>query len=206
MPPTTDSAPPLDGKPCRHHHPVALQLLVLSAALCTLSACSFRRLSSDLELMERTYLLSGMITSAADHDTDIWVVTMERRTDGEVVSADVTKTGRFGAYAFMVEGPDDHYLMAFTDTNEDDGYDPGEPAWIHSDKAGKAEAVEFEPGHTNKRVFGELSAKTMIPRDLIEEPARSTICRTTAAFLFDTSIDTRRPSHWRRRRPIRIAE
>ena len=128
----------------------------------------FRRLARDVTRMQRSYLLSGLITNAEDFDADVWVGAVRWTPDGEVVSGVRTKLGKLGLFAFSVEGAEHWYVVSVADLNGDGRYDVGEPAWIHADADGRPAAIVFDRDEQQAHVRGEVRADQVVPEALVE--------------------------------------
>jgi pimeloyl-ACP methyl ester carboxylesterase len=70
-------------------------------------------------------------------------------------------------FAFFVKSSNNQFAMAFSDRNGNERYDPGEPAWIHSDAGGKAAPVVVDPVSRIARLTGRLSAAVAPPPELL---------------------------------------
>jgi hypothetical protein len=123
----------------RAQSPVLARTRALGCLLLLLSACacsSFRTLRKEVSFMEATSIVSAVVKNA-DQYPDVYGLVIEWDRDrGKVLSADVTRVGDLGVFAFFVTSPINQYVMAFSDRNGNKRYDPGEPGWIHSDASG----------------------------------------------------------------------
>ena len=150
----------------------------LLIALCSASlGCGFLRLGGEVELLESNYLLGGMVANAVDYDCDIFVIVLGRDSAGRVVSADIGKAGKHGAFGFLIESPEGQHLAAFADVNRNGRYDAGEPAWLHAGRDGAPAPIRFLQGTRRGRAVGRLSSRTKIPDDLIHEAREFTAGR-----------------------------
>ena len=95
-----------------------LSLLAMAAASSFLTGCAnFKLLGKDLDLIDRTYVVTGQIRNAGQFPNVYGVITeWENGTTGKVESADFTTIGNVGVFGFLVERKRDQYLfdgMAF---------------------------------------------------------------------------------------------
>ena len=147
-----------------------LSLLAMAAASSFLTGCAnFKLLGKDLDLIDRTYVVTGQIRNAGQFPNVYGVITeWENGTTGKVESADFTTIGNVGVFGFLVERKRDQYLFAFSDENANKLYDEGEAAWFDADASGRPVPLEFEfDGGRKSRSYGELSRDVIIPNDLI---------------------------------------
>lgn len=84
---------------------------LLAGALVSASGCSLFRLAEDLEAMERSYVIDGIVANP-DRYEKVYAFSIERDSDGRIVSADRARAGMLGAFAFVVEGAEGHYVLA----------------------------------------------------------------------------------------------
>lgn len=136
--------------------------------LCCLAGCAgFRKLGRDLRFMERTSIVTCRIANAGEHRRVIGlVIEWDRETD-KVRSADYAKVGDVGVFGFFVERAENQYLLAFSDRDGNQQYDPGEPAWIHSDASGNPVPVAIDPSTRKARLQGTLSTRVRLPEKLL---------------------------------------
>jgi pimeloyl-ACP methyl ester carboxylesterase len=139
----------------------------LAAILTLVSACGMLRLPDELHLLGSEYVLSGAIVNAADFDSSIRVIVLEREPDGRVASADLGTVAGQGTFAFRLDSPERHYVVAYADENGDEEYEPGEPAWVYTGAGNHPIPVEFVDATRRSRVVGRLSRRTRIPDDLV---------------------------------------
>ena len=143
-----------------HQIPSAIALVLV---LVLIPACKvFRELGDDLKFMEKTSVVTARVSNA-DHYRGIYGLVMEwDPVKGVMNSADYARTEGIGIFGFVVKSRENQYVGAFSDSNKDGMYEPGEPAWIHSDATGRPVPVDFKA-----RVEGALSPSTILPPDLI---------------------------------------
>lgn len=148
--------------------PPAHAAVLLAAAVLLGGCANFRRLGEDLKFIEQTSIITANIGNASDYPR-VYGVTVEwDAAAGKVHSADFSQVGEIGTFGFFVEGTEQHYLLAFSDTDGDGVYDRGEPAWIHSDAAGEAVPVPIDPETRKARLQGRLSTRTVLPEACLE--------------------------------------
>ncbi|MCH7224848.1 lipase family alpha/beta hydrolase [Haloferula sp. A504] len=140
--------------------------VVLLAVGCT-GCANFRRLGEDLKFIEKTHIITATIDNASRYPRVYGVTVDWDREAGKIDSADFSEIGDMGIFGFFVEGTERHYLMAFSDSDDDGRYDEGEPAWIHTGADGEAEPVSIEPGTGRARLRGRLSPATSLPADCL---------------------------------------
>jgi len=122
-------------------------LLVFAGVWVGFGCAGFRRLAEDLRFEERTTILTGRVENAADyagHRVHAAVFQRDPVT-GEILRADTTEVEGFGIFGFFVEDPSDQCMAAYADTNDNDRYDRGEPAWVSRDREGRIAPVEYRP-------------------------------------------------------------
>lgn len=145
-----------------------LRLLAILASLALGTGCAnFRKLGSDLDLLNRTYVVAADIGNRSEFDNVFGVVMQWDRAKGKVLAADFCPIGQVGVFGFLVGDRDDQFLMAFSDANDNGKYDSGEGAWIHSDETGQPTPVSFDVEGRKARLHGKLSADFMLPEEMI---------------------------------------
>lgn len=138
-----------------------------------LSGCAgFRRLGEDLKFIDNTAIVSAQVTNAGEHRSVYGCVVEWDREKDEVLSADFTKlegvgAGELGLFGFFVKGTENQYVAAWSDRNGNQRYEPGEPAWIHSDESGTPVPMAFND-ERKARSKGALSSSTKVPEGLIK--------------------------------------
>lgn len=137
--------------------------------LASFAGCAnFRRLGEDLKLIDRTSVITGTLTNGAQYRNVIAVVVEWDREDGRVLSGDYTPVDGLGVFGFFVPGSENQYLLAYSDLDNDELYDPGEPAWIHRSASGEPIPVAIDPETGRGRAGGPLSRSTILPHPLIQ--------------------------------------
>ena len=144
----------------------ALSVILTSVALFE-GCANFRKLNSDLAFMDSTYIVSAKIENAGEFPDIYGAVVEWDRGRGKVLSADRARAGSLGLFAFFVKSPRNQHVMAFADTNGNQRYDSGEPAWIHSDAAGSAVPADFDPVTRRVRLSGRLSIGVVPPPEMM---------------------------------------
>ena len=155
-------------------------LLLLGITILAVSSCTlFRDLGRDLRFMDETSIISGRITNAEDFRRVYVAVIDWDPVQEEVAAADFSKVGKSGIFGFYVEREKQQVLAAFSDSNGNQRYNPGDPAWFHAGPGGGIAAVEFDEEHI-ARVTGRLSRSTRIPDELLRK-GREFLGERTAA-------------------------
>jgi len=133
------------------------------------SGCAnFRHLGKDLRFMDETSIVTAQVSNAGSfRNVYGFVIEWDREKD-RVLSADFSEVGEIGVFGFSVKDADNQYLMAFSDRNGNGIYDRSEPAWIHTDAAGKAAPVAIDPEQRKGRAEGRLSSSTKLPEGLVK--------------------------------------
>jgi pimeloyl-ACP methyl ester carboxylesterase len=96
--------------------------------------------------------------------------------------------GALGVFTFFVKSPANQYVMAFSDRNSNERYDPGEPAWIHADAGGAARPVKIDPRERKAHLNGRLSESTLIPSEIAAAVREFKGTRTTAEAITGWAI------------------
>ena len=179
---------------------LALSVILTSPALFE-GCANFRKLNSDLAFMESTYIVSAKIENAGEFPDIYGVVVEWDRGRGKVLSADRARAGSLGLFAFFVKSPRNQHVMAFADTNGNQRYDSGEPAWIHSDAAGSAVPADIDPVARRVRLTGRLSAPGFPPPEMVaaghEFQGERTVEETVAGWAIPIStLDRTRYQPW----------
>jgi hypothetical protein len=138
-------------------------VLLLSVCGCS----SFRTLRKEVSFMKETSIVSAEVENAEQYPEVYGLVVEWDRDRGKVLSADITRVGDLGVFAFFVKSPVNQYVMAFSDRSGNKRYDPGEPGWIHSDGSGRAVPVRIDPRERKARVRGRLSESSTPPLELV---------------------------------------
>ena len=123
-------------------------------------------LGKNLKFMEHSSIVSVQISNAEEFK-HIKAVMIEYETSsdgsGVVHSADFSEVNQLGIFSFFVLSPNHQYALAYSDQNQNDQYDTGEPAWISTDQKGKPAAVMFDPKTDKAKFTGSLSRSTILP-------------------------------------------
>ena len=132
--------------------------LLLALALPLLSGCAnFRRLASDLKVLDEEYRVLGVIENADQQHAPVRAAVVEwDRAANRVYSGDRIDISPGGAFAFSVKSPLHQHLLAYADSNRNGRCDVGEPLWIYAAHDGKPAALAFDPVTRNTRVRGRL--------------------------------------------------
>lgn len=139
--------------------------LLLITAFLVAGCANFRRLSQNLNFMEETVIISGQIKNAEDYrNVRAFVVDWDREKK-KIKSVDYTEVKGLGVFGFFVEKSDSLYLMAWADTNGNDRFDQGEPAWISNDGKGNLAPVVYR--EDEPEAIGVLKKNYKYPDDLV---------------------------------------
>ncbi len=154
-----------------------------------LSSCAnFKILGRNLDFMDESFILTVKLSNAKGVKNLRGVVVEWNEKSGEVFSGDFTKVENpVGTFGFFVRSSENQYVMAYGDSNGNDLYDQGEPAWIHSNSGGPV-AVEFDEVEKKARVVGQLSKSTIIPKRLISGVKRFAAGRTREEIISRLNI------------------
>jgi hypothetical protein len=155
--------------------PRFLHFAALGAVCCLMVSCAnFRKLGKDLKLLNDEYRISGVIENADDHHRPVRAVVIEwNREKNRIYAADVLDLTSGGAFLFIVKSPLNQYVAAYVDQNRDGRYNPGEPLWLHGDRAGNPEPVGIDLEKRSVRLRGRLSSNTRAPADMQEKITRA---------------------------------
>lgn len=147
-------------------------IIGLLAAVLLLPGCAtFRRLGEETGFLDRTRIVTGFLDNASGEKTVYGFVCDWDSEEDEVRAADYARVEGHGVFGFFVEKTDETYLGAFSDRNGNRNYDPGEPAWIHRDEAGKPVPLEPDPDG-EMRAYGRLSPRERLPANLVQAVRR----------------------------------
>ena len=104
-----------------------------------LGACGpFKNLGQNLRFMERSSLVTVTVNNAEDFKNIKGAII--KYDSNTVSSVDYTTVNDLGVFGFFVISSKNQYVMAYSDQNNNDQYDHGEPAWIASDAQGVPQA------------------------------------------------------------------
>jgi len=144
-------------------------LITTVAMAVGLSGCgTLRHLGQDLKFMDETSIVTAYVSNAGSfRDVYGLVIEWDREND-RVLSADVSQVGEIGVFGFSVKDQQNQYLLAFSDRNGNGRYDSSDPAWIHTDAAGKPAPVAIDPVERKGRVTGRMSSSTKLPEGLVK--------------------------------------
>jgi pimeloyl-ACP methyl ester carboxylesterase len=133
-----------------------------------LAGCaSFRRLNSDLAFMDETYIVSATVENATEFQNIYGAVVEWDQAQRKVLSADFARVGPLGVFAFFVKSARNQHVLAFSDLNRNEGYDPGEPAWIHSKADGRAAPAAIPAKERKVGLRGKLSKTVALPPEML---------------------------------------
>lgn len=127
---------------------------------------NFIKLGQNLNFMDETIIITGQLTNASDYRSVKAFVVDWDREDNEIRSMDYSEVKGIGVFGFFVKESENLYLMAFADTNGNDLFDDGEPAWISSDSNNQLAPVSTNPDGPD--VTGSLKRNYDLPDDLVE--------------------------------------
>ena len=167
--------------------PATLALLAAAAALT--GCANFRRLSSDLKMIEEDYQIRGEVTNANDYKVPVYGAVVEwDRSSGKVFSADFKELAPGGRFLFLVKSPLNQYVIAFADNNRSGRHEKGEPLWIHSGSGGKPAPVRLDGNHRIAKVSGAVSTTTRPVPELRENLELALHGRTVEEFVSHRGI------------------
>lgn len=116
---------------------LAWPALLAANAVLLPSCVKFVKLESDLDFTAGTYIISSAVENAERYPRLYGLVVEWDRAKNEVLSVDRTRVGSLGVFAFFVKRAGNQYMLAYSDTNANEAYDAGEPAWIAADEHGR---------------------------------------------------------------------
>jgi len=139
-------------------------LLILFAIL--FSGCAnFRKLAQNLNFMDETIIVTGHIKNAEDYESVRAFIVDWDRDKKKIKSVDYCEVKGLGVFGFFVKESENLYLMAWADTNGNDRFDQGEPAWISHDENGDLAPVSIVSGEPDAE--GYLRRNYGYPDDLV---------------------------------------
>lgn len=135
-----------------------LQILFPLLGLALTGCGNFRNLAKDLRMIDEGYQVRGIIENTADFKGPVRATVVEwNRQTNQVYSGDQIDLVTGGTFAFSVTNPQNQYLGAFSDSNDNHRMDPGEASWIYSVDAADAAPLPFTGGKRKLVVRGRLS-------------------------------------------------
>lgn len=140
-------------------------LLLLALALLFSGCANFRKLAQDLNFMDETIIVTGHIKNAEDYKSVRAFIVDWDREEKEIKSVDYCEVEGLGVFGFFVKKSENLYLMAWADTNGNDLFDQGEPAWFSHDESGHMAPVVHKP--EGSEAEGNLSKDYTIPTELV---------------------------------------
>lgn len=123
--------------------PAGPALLATATTVLFPSCVKFVKLGTDLDFMAGTYIVSSAVENGDRHPRLYGLVVEWDRAKDKVLSFDRARVGSLGVFAFFVKSARNQYVLAFSDTNGNEAYDTGEPAWVASDTHGEVVPVVF---------------------------------------------------------------
>lgn len=146
-----------------------LEKVITLILIVALSSCaSFRKLGEDLKFLEETSVISVRLDNIPQSKKTYGITIEWDKEEQKVKSADFTTVSSMGIFGFFVPGNDEHYVAAYTDANNNQRYDEGEPSWIHSGADGQPAPVAIDAKEDKARLTGHLSRKTIIPSHILK--------------------------------------
>lgn len=145
----------------------SLLLACLSITGLFATGCAnFRKLGEDLKFMDETVVVSARVINTSSHK-NIRGITMDwDEKKNKVASGDVTEVKGLGVFGFFVKKSKTQYICAYSDSNRDKIYQPGEPAWISSGPDGQPAPLDLTSPE-GRSAEGSLSIKTILPAKLV---------------------------------------
>jgi pimeloyl-ACP methyl ester carboxylesterase len=142
--------------------------LVLLGTTILLGGCvKFLKLGSELAFMAGTYVVSVNLENGNQFPRVHGLVVEWDKAKGKVLSFDRARVGNLGVFAFFVKSARNQYATAFSDTNGNELYDPGEPAWVSTDADGRPVPMVFDAATRHARATGRLTTATVIQPELV---------------------------------------
>lgn len=138
--------------------------------LILLTGCAnFQKLSSDLKLLDKKSIVTATISNGGNYKNVRAFVAEWAPDKNKVYSGDYTSINSLGVFGFFVPDDNHQYLLAYSDSNQNDRYDPGkDAAWIHSSESGKPIPIWIDPETRRGSAVGKLSKSTILPSGLVE--------------------------------------
>jgi pimeloyl-ACP methyl ester carboxylesterase len=137
-------------------------LLVLLSAGCA----NFAKLGENLNFMEETIVVTGRIENAEEYPSVRAFIADWDREKGTIQSVDYTEVKGLGLFGFFVKKSENLYMWAWSDSNGNDRFDQGEPAWISHDETGEPKPVIPDPNGLD--ATGSLKPNYPAPQGLIK--------------------------------------
>lgn len=135
-----------------------LKILLPLSGLALTGCGNFRDLAKDLRMIDEGYQVRGTIENTADFKGPVRASIVEwNRQTGQVYSGDQIDLVTGGTFAFSVTSPQNQYLGAFADANDNRRLDPGEASWVYSLETTGATPLPFTGGKRKLVVRGRLS-------------------------------------------------
>jgi pimeloyl-ACP methyl ester carboxylesterase len=146
------------------HLPILQSTALFLSALLLPGCANFRKLGKDLKLIDSEYRVSGIIGNRDSFTCPVRALVIEwDQPANKVYSGDLVDLTAGGAFMFIVKSPLNQHVAAYADTNKDGKHNPGEPLWIHRDRAGNPSAVTLSDNERVARVTGNLSTSEKSP-------------------------------------------
>ncbi len=143
------------------------RLGLLGLGLLSVSCANFRKLGRELRVVDQGYTVVCRLDGMAGESGPVRGVVAEwDRAAGRIVSCDVVEIGASGLYAFVIDRPENCYVMAHADRNGNGRYEVGELAWVHG--GAEPAPVVFPAGAKRVEVRGRLSTSTRLPAEVLE--------------------------------------
>ncbi len=168
---------------------LCLGLSVLLTGLVISGCANFKILGRNLDFMDESYILSVKIGNARGMKNLKGAVVEWNPRTSEVLSGDFAAVNNpVGTFGFFVRTSENQYVMAYSDSNGNDLYDEGEPAWMHSDASGRPAPVIFDAHERKARILGTLSKSAVIPRQLLADVKKFAAGRSRAEIISRLNI------------------
>jgi len=140
---------------------------LISLLLACYGCTPFRTLGENLKFMEHSSIVTVQLHNSKTYKNLKGVIIEYHPHSHKIRSADFANINNLGLFGFFVTSPDNQYIMAYSDQNNNLHYDSGEPAWIASDAQGDPKAIDFAPSTHKAKLKGSLSRSTKIPSHLM---------------------------------------
>ncbi|MGE9269935.1 MAG: lipase family alpha/beta hydrolase [Verrucomicrobiales bacterium] len=115
--------------------------------------------------MAETVVVTGRIVNAEDYPAvKVFIIDWDRE-QGRIHRMDYSEVVGVGVFGFFVKESENLYVMAWSDTNGNDRFDRGEPAWISHDETGALAPIVVVPDRPD--VLASLSEAFRYPEELV---------------------------------------